>query len=450
MTIVGYARSKMTQDEFNNRISSFFKCSEEQKKEFLGRCHYIAGQYDDDQSFRELNAKIVSLEDARHSEHRHRVFYLALPPNVFVPVSGQLRKHCYSENNVNRIVIEKPFGRDLESCKDMLEKMRSTWSEAETFRIDHYLGKEMIKNILPFRFGNAFVEHMLNRWMVDNVQITFKEPFGTEGRGGYFDEFGIIRDIQQNHLCQVFSLLTMDEPENFTPEAIRDAKVKLLRSVRPISKDHVLLGQYAAANGKPGYKDDETVPKDSNTPTFAAIVLHIDNERWRDVPFIMKAGKALDEGKAEIRVQFRDIEHKLDKIERNELVLRIQPGEALYLIINAKLPGMASTTVPVELDLTYRDRFQNAYIPEAYEALILDCLRDEHANFVRDDELVASWSLFTPILSAIEKGEVPCVPYDYGSRGPEQLNDFIGKFGYKHLDNYTWPATNAKEAASKA
>ena len=430
----------MTQQEFHERISSHFEGPKEDQNAFLGMCRYLSGQYDEEASFRELNAQVSKWEFERNRQHRHRIFYLALPPNVFVPVSGHLRMFCYSEGNVNRIVIEKPFGRDVDSCREMLTSMKKMWSENETFRIDHYLGKEMIKNILPFRFGNGFIEHMLNNSMVDNVQFTFKEPFGTEGRGGYFDKFGIIRDIQQNHLCQVFSLFTMDEPANFSPEAIRDAKVKLLRSVRPISKDHALLGQYTANEDKPGYKDDETVPKDSNTPTFAAIVLKIENDRWRDVPFIMRAGKALDGAKVEIRVQFRDIKHKFDdKIERNELVLRIQPGEALYLTINAKLPGMTHLTVPVELDMTYRSRFHDAYIPEAYEALILDCLRDEHANFVRDDELEASWQIFTPLLHAIESGEVPCAPYKYGTSGPEGLRDFMGKFGYKPLDPHHRP-----------
>ncbi|WFD21253.1 hypothetical protein MCAP1_003514 [Malassezia caprae] len=447
--ILGYARSKMKQEEFHERISSQFEGTDEQKQAFLQRCRYMAGQYDDDESFVKLNDDLTKWEDERGGEQRNRIFYFALPPSVFVSVSHHLRKSCYVEGSINRVVVEKPFGMDLESCSDMLKEMQSMWTEAETFRIDHYLGKEMVKNIIPLRFGNPFVELMLNKLMVDNVQITFKEAFGTEGRGGYFDKFGIIRDIQQNHLCQVFSLLAMEEPESFSPEAIRDAKVNLLRSVRPISADDVLLGQYVAHNGKPGYKDDETVPKDSNTPTFAAVVLHVDNDRWSDVPFIMKAGKALDEGKVEIRVQFRDLERDIRNIERNELVIRIQPGEALYFIMNTKVPGHADVTVPVELDLTYKHRFQDAYIPEAYEALILDCLRDEHSNFVRDDELEASWSIFTPILHAIDAGEVPCEPYEYGSRGPEQLNEFIGKFGYKPKKNYEWPETNVKGMCSK-
>lgn len=449
---MGYARTKMSQEEFHQRISEHFNNgTDEEKKQFLSKCRYISGQYDDVASFENLNKEITEWEDERGGENRNRIFYFALPPNVFVPVSKHLRKVCYSENGVNRVVVEKPFGRDLESCQKMLEEMKSMWAEKETYRIDHYLGKEMIKNIIPLRFGNAFIDHMLNSWMVDNVQITFKEPFGTDGRGGYFDKFGIIRDIQQNHLCQVFSLLAMDEPTDFSSEAIRDAKVKLLRSVRPISLEDVLLGQYVAANGKPGYKDDDTVPDDSNTPTFAALVLHVDNYRWRGVPFIMKAGKALDEGKVEIRIQFRDLDHKLDdKLERNELVMRVQPGEALYIMINAKIPGKASATVPVELDLTYKNRFQGYYIPEAYEALILDCINGEHSNFVRDDELEASWSIFTPLLHAIDAGRVPCKPYEYGSRGPEELNDFIGKFGYRRPENYNWPETNVQELCANS
>lgn len=442
--VMGYARSKMDQDEFHKRISENFPKNSDQADAFLKNCRYMAGTYDQEDSFEQLNKDLTKWEDERGGDKRHRIFYFALPPSVFVPVSKHLRKSCYSSEGENRVVIEKPFGKDLESCREMLEEMKTMWKEYETYRIDHYLGKEMVKNILPLRFGNPFLEYILNANMVDNVQITFKESFGTDGRGGYFDEFGIIRDIQQNHLCQVFSLMAMDEPKEFSSEAIRDAKVELLKCVRPIEKDDALLGQYVADNGKPGYKDDDTVPDDSNTPTFAALALHVDNDRWRGVPFIMRAGKALDESKVEIRVQFKNLEHKFGRIERNELVTRIQPGEALYMLINAKIPGKATSTLPVELDLTYKDRFQDAYIPEAYEALILDCINGEHANFVRDDELEASWKIFTPLLHAIDKGDVPHVTYKYGSRGPDELNEFIGKYGYRRPENYDWPETNVQ------
>lgn len=224
----------------------------------------------------------------------------------------------------------------------------------------------------------------------------------------------------------------MERPKSLSAEDIRDEKVKVLKHVPAIEDKDVLLGQYTAANGKPGYKDDDTVPKDSNCPTFAALTLFINNDRWKNVPFILKAGKALDEAKVEVRFQFKDEQKNLfDHAQRNEFVLRIQPNEAIYLKVNAKIPGLHMGSLPADLDLTYKERFEDARIPEAYEALILDALNGDHSNFVRDDELDVSWKIFTPILHSIDAGKIRPEPYDYGSRGPEKLNAFIEKYGFK-------------------
>jgi len=306
----------------------------------------------------------------------------------------------------------------------------------------------MVKNLLVLRFANVAMGAAWDKHSISNVQISFKEPFGTEGRGGYFDEFGIIRDILQNHLLQVLSILTMERPVSFASEDIRDEKVKVLRAIPPIAREDVLLGQYVGANGKPGYLDDDTVPKDSVCPTFAATTLRINNERWEGVPFILKAGKALNEAKVEIRMQFKDVTQGIFKdISRNELVIRIQPSEAVYLKLNAKTPGFAFRAIPTEMDLTYKRRFTDSKIPEAYEALILDAIQGDHSNFVRDDELDVAWKIFTPILHWIEGKEGPRpkpLPYPYGSRGPKELDNFIGKLGYKRAakEEYSWPTTN--------
>ncbi|PWN45337.1 glucose-6-phosphate dehydrogenase, partial [Ceraceosorus guamensis] len=422
------------------------------KKKFLSLSSYIPGAYDDDKAFANLNSELEKIEKDNKGKSTNRLFYMALPPNVFTVVAAGLKKNCYVEQGNNRIVIEKPFGKDLESSREMMGKLKDLWKEEETFRIDHYLGKEMVKNLLVMRFGNPVVDVGLNNKFVDNVQITFKEPFGTEGRGGYFDEFGIIRDIQQNHLTQVLSLLAMDAPKSLGAEDIRDQKVKVLESVPPIDAKDVLIGQYSAANGKPGYKDDDTVPKDSNCPTFAALVLWVNNERWKGVPFVLKAGKALDEGQVSIRVQYKDAEGPLKGAARNELVLRVQPNEAVYYKINAKTPGLEgsfSSSLPADLDLTYKQRFENIRIPEAYEALILDALNGDHSNFVRDDELDASWKIFTPILHAIDAGKVQVSSYPYGSRGPSELNEFLAKYGYRRSDGYEWPKTNVANVSGK-
>ncbi|KAN0059796.1 Glucose-6-phosphate 1-dehydrogenase [Thecaphora frezii] len=454
--IVGYARTKMDQPTFHEKISGHLKGidsyeGKKAKEDFLKICKYIAGQYDEDASFQNLNKEMEQLSTGSGDHAPSRLFYMALPPNVFTVVAKGLRKNCYNDKGENRIVIEKPFGKDLESSREMIGALKGLWKEEETFRIDHYLGKEMVKNLLIMRFGNPLIDAGLNNKLVDNVQITFKEPFGTEGRGGYFDEFGIIRDIQQNHLSQVLSLLAMDRPKSFSAEDIRDQKVKVLKAVPPINEEDVLIGQYTASGDKPGYKDDVTVPKDSNCPTFAALTLWVENERWKNVPFILKAGKALDEAKVEIRVQFKDTEGGIfQDIPRNELVIRIQPNEAVYLKMNAKKPGLEMNTLPADLDLTYKERFSEVRIPEAYEALILDALNGDHSNFVRDDELDVSWAIFTPILHAIDAGKIKNEPYEYGSRGPASLHKFVSKYGYKRSnESYDWPTTNVKKVQGR-
>lgn len=276
----------------------------------------------------------------------------------------------------------------------------------------------MVKNILILRFGNEFFGATWNRNHIDNVQISFKEPFGTEGRGGYFDEFGIIRDVMQNHLLQVLTLLAMERPISFSAEDIRDEKVRVLRGMPAIEPKNVIIGQYGKSlNGdKPGYKDDDSVPKDSHCPTFASMVAYIKNERWDGVPFILKAGKALNEQKTEVRIQFKDVTSGIFKdIPRNELVIRIQPNESVYIKMNSKLPGLSMQTTVTELDLTYRRRFSDLKIPEAYESLILDAFKGDHSNFVRDDELDASWRIFTPLLHYLDENkEIVPMEYPYG------------------------------------
>ncbi|CAD6582356.1 MAG: Glucose-6-phosphate 1-dehydrogenase [Cyphobasidiales sp. Tagirdzhanova-0007] len=451
--IIGYARTKMDEAEFHKRASSHINVDlpalRRNLDEFLAITSYVAGQYDVDEDFQKLTKQMEAIEKDYKGKERNRVFYMALPPSVFTQVAEKIKKNCYTDQGVNRIIVEKPFGKDLESSQEMMGKLKALWTEDETFRIDHYLGKEMVKNLLVLRFGNVILDASFNKDLISNVQITFKEPFGTEGRGGYFDEFGIIRDVMQNHLLQVLSILTMERPVSFSSEDIRDEKVKVLRYINPIEVGDCLIGQYAAANGKPGYKDDETVPKDSVSPTFACILMHINSPRWQGVPFIMKAGKALNEQKTEIRIQYKDVTHGIfSDIGRNELVIRVQPGEAVYLKMNTKAPGLQMRAVPTEMDLTYKRRFSDLKIPEAYEALILDAFKGDHSNFVRDDELDIAWKIFTPLLHYIEKKRPKLVEYPYGSRGPKELDEFIQRnsdYSRKQEQNYHWPTTDVNK-----
>lgn len=452
--IIGYARTKMDDADFKKRETSYIKNADDPETkakidEFTAISSYISGQYDSDEGFQELEKHLAGIESKYEAKNdpTNRLFYFALPPSVFTPVSHHVKRNNYHATGVTRLIIEKPFGKDLDSCRELITAIKSDWKEDETFRIDHYLGKEMVKNILLFRFANVAVNSGWDKNSIANVQISFKEPFGTEGRGGYFDEFGMIRDVLQNHLLQVLTVVAMERPVSFAAEDVRDEKVKVLRAIAPVTRENTLLGQYASANGKPGYLDDDTVPKNSNCPTFAATTLYVNNPRWEGVPFILKAGKALNEAKVEVRIQYKDVTQGIfHDIARNEFVFRIQPSEAIYMKINAKTPGLITRAVPIEMDLTYKRRFAEAKIPEAYEALILDALKGDHSNFVRDDELDHAWKIFTPILHWIEGKQGPApkpIPYPYGSRGPKQLDEYVRARGYKRSsEGYIWPVTN--------
>lgn len=421
----------MDHEEYLRRIRSYIKTPtkeiEQQLDDFCRLCTYVSGQYTDDESFVNLTKHMEELEQGK--PENNRLFYMALPPSVFTEVSQRLKRCCYPTKGICRVIVEKPFGKDLESSRALQSSLEPNWAEEELYRIDHYLGKEMVKNLLILRFGNSFFGATWHRHHIDNVQIIFKEPFGTEGRGGYFDEFGIIRDVMQNHLLQVLTLIAMERPVSFSAEDIRDEKVRVLRAMPPIEPKDVIIGQYGRSldGTKPSYKEDSSVPKGSRCPTFCSLVAHIKNERWDGVPFIMKAGKALNEPKMEIRIQFKDVTSGIFKdIPRNELVIRIQPNESVYLKMNSKLPGLSMQTVVTELDLTYRRRFSDLKIPEAYESLILDALKGDHSNFVRDDELDASWRIFTPLLHYLDENEdiVP-MEYPYGELCEECLG-FLG------------------------
>merc|ERR1712168_356491 len=376
----------------------------------------------------------------------NRLFYLALPPSVFEHVTTQLKETCMSPTGWNRIIVEKPFGHDSESSAVLADHLSSLFKEEQLYRIDHYLGKEMVQNLMTLRFGNRIFSPTWNRDNIASVVITFKEPFGTQGRGGYFDEFGIIRDIMQNHLLQVLCLAAMEKPPSTSPDDIRDEKVKVLKAIPAIVMEDCVLGQYVGnpdatdEDGKQGYLDDKTVPAGSVTPTYAAAVLRLNNERWDGVPFILRAGKATNERKAEVRIQYRDVPGDIFQGEavRNELVLRVQPGEAVYAKVMTKTPGMSFNLEETELDLTYNSRYKNARLPDAYERLILDCFVGSQMHFVRTDELKEAWRIFTPLLHHIEQERPQPIPYVYGSRGPKEADELLAKNNFVYTGRYKW------------
>ncbi|GMP82277.1 hypothetical protein CsSME_00036660 [Camellia sinensis var. sinensis] len=432
-TIFGYARSKMTDAELRNMVSRTLTCRidkrencGEKMEHFLKRCFYHSGQYDSQNNFAELDNKLKEHEGGRVS---NRLFYLSVPPNVFTDAVRCASLSASSANGWTRVIVEKPFGRDFESSSALTKSLKQYLEEDQIFRIDHYLGKELVENLSVLRFSNLIFEPLWSRQYIRSVQLIFSEDFGTEGRAGYFDNYGIIRDIMQNHLLQILALFAMETPVSLDAEDIRNEKVKVLRSMRPLELEDVVIGQYKSHTlggvTYPGYTDDKTVPKDSLTPTFAAATLFIDNARWDGVPFLMKAGKALHDQRAEIRVQFRHVPGNLYNrnfaadIDQatNELVIRVQPDEAIYLKVNNKVPGLGMRLESSNLNLLYAARYSKE-IPDAYERLLLDAIEGERRLFIRSDELDAAWALFTPVLKMLEEKKTIPECYPYGSRGP--------------------------------
>ncbi|KAI3990209.1 hypothetical protein MKX01_029187 [Papaver californicum] len=432
-TVFGYARSKMTDEQLRNMISTTLTCRIDQREncndkmeQFLQRCFYQSGQYNSEEGFAELDNRLREKEVGKLS---NRLFYLSIPPNIFVDVVRCASLRASATNGWTRVIVEKPFGRDAESSGELTRSLKKYLKEDQIFRIDHYLGKELVENLSVLRFSNLIFEPLWSRNYIRNVQFIFSEDFGTEGRGGYFDNYGIIRDIMQNHLLQILALFAMETPVSLEAEDTRNEKVKVLRSMRTLTLDDVTLGQYKGHKkgdrSYPAYTDDPTVPNNSVTPTFAAAALFIDNARWDGVPFLMKAGKALHTRRAEIRVQFRHVPGNLYKRNfgtdldkaTNELVLRVQPDEAIYLKINNKVPGLGMRLDRSDLNLLYKTRYSKE-IPDAYERLLLDAVEGERRLFIRSDELDAAWALFTPLLKELEEKKIAPELYPYGSRGP--------------------------------
>ncbi|CDP13375.1 unnamed protein product [Coffea canephora] len=448
-TVFGYARSKMTDAELRTMVSKTLTCRidkrencGEKMEEFLNRCFYHCGQYDSQEHFGELDKKLKEQEAGRVS---NRLFYLSIPPNIFIDAVKCASLSASAANGWTRVIVEKPFGRDSESSAALTKALKQYLEEDQIFRIDHYLGKELVENLSILRFSNLIFEPLWSRQYIRNVQLIFSEDFGTEGRGGYFDSYGIIRDIMQNHLLQILALFAMETPVSLDAEDIRNEKVKVLRSMRPLKLDDVVIGQYKSHTKGvvtyPAYTDDKTVSKDSRTPTFAAAALFIDNSRWDGVPFLMKAGKALHNRRAEIRVQFRHVPGNLynrtfgtdlDQAT-NELVIRVQPDEAIYLKINNKVPGLGMRLDRSHLNLLYAARYSKE-IPDAYERLLLDAIEGERRLFIRSDELDAAWSLFTPVLKEIEERKITPEYYPYGSRGPVGAHYLAARYNVRWGD----------------
>jgi len=448
--VVGYARSQLSVTQVRERCAGTVKAregEEELLEEFWSVNSYVAGKYDVEEDF----TKLVKYLEEKENTRANRLYYLALPPSVFKPITSMIKTCCMSRTGWTRVIIEKPFGRDSASSADLSDHLQKLFKEEQLYRIDHYLGKEMVQNLLSLRFGNMIFGPTWNRDSIACVKITFKEPFGTFGRGGYFDQYGIIRDVMQNHLLQILCLTAMEKPVSTSPDDIRNEKVKVLKSIPALSLASCVLGQYVGdpdhddQDAHQGYLDDPTVPAGSTCPTFASAVLNINNERWDGVPFILKCGKALNERKAEVRIQYKDVPGDIfgGNAVRNELVVRVQPNESVYAKVMTKTPGMSFDIQETELDLTYKKRYGNARLPEAYERLLLDVFHGSQVHFVRSDELCEAWRIFTPVLHNIDQEKPEPIKYKYGSRGPPEADQQAAKNNFVYTGSYRWATPTA-------
>jgi glucose-6-phosphate 1-dehydrogenase len=390
---------------------------------FLERVHYVAIDAKAGTGMPALKTLLETVND------RIRVYYLAVAPELFVPITQQLAAHGLNTPNA-RIVLEKPIGHDSKSAATINDAVRDAFSEAQTYRIDHYLGKETVQNLFVLRFANALFEPLMNRHYVDHVQITVAEKVGLEGRTAYYDDAGAFRDMVQNHLMQLVCLTAMEPPQQFNADAIRDEKLKVLRALAPLSPNDFVRGQYTSGAGGKGYLDE--LGKASTTETFIALKLGIDNWRWAGVPFYLRTGKRMPEKVSEIVIQFRDVPHRVlpeesGPVPANRLVLRLQPNEGVRLGVTVKEPGPGGLrALPVDLDMSFAESFGAAQ-PEAYERLLMDVVRGNQTLFMRRDEVDAAWAWASP-LSAQFSGE-NLQPYWGGSWGPQGAAKLLSQDG---------------------
>ena len=461
ITIVGFARREKSHEQFRVEIEDALvefarskpEAGSSELKVFSSCCYYQTGNYDSSESFKDLGKLLEKLDEERgmDSAKANRLFYLSTPPNVFSGIVAMLGQtgHISDRNDKDhwtRVIVEKPFGRDLETACDLNKSLSSILDESQIYRIDHYLGKETVQNIMAFRFGNSIFEPLWNRRYVSHVHITVAESVCVEGRGGYYDNSGALRDMVQNHMLQLLALIAMEPPASFAPDAVRDEKVKLLSAIPPIKSNEVneysVRGQYAAGtiNGKliPDYLREAGVKSNSVTETFVALRLHVDNWRWAGVPFYLRTGKALTERLTEVNIEFRQpplalFSHIKDdgeteeqsRMKPNMLSLRVQPNEGIRLSIGMKVPGPKMILEPKDMEFSYSNVF-DVEPPGAYERLILDAILGDSTLFIRQDEVEVAWTLMNGILKGWASEELPHIHlYRAGTWGPYAADEFI-------------------------
>ena len=445
--VIGSARRAMTTPKFRAELhdaaaefSRTRPINEEVWATFARSIQYV--QTADDSGYDELG-RVLTRIDAQIGANGNRLFYLATPPAAYEPVIRAIGAHgLRGETGWSRVVVEKPYGHDLRSAMQLTSVVQEVFREDEVFRIDHYLGKETVQNILVLRFANSIFEPIWTRQYVDHVQITAAESIGIEERAGYYDSVGAMRDIVQNHLLQLLALVGMEPPAAFDDRSVRDEKVKVLRALRRIPPDHVsaltVRGQYGpgfiGGERVSGYRDEHGVAPDSKTETYVALKCFIDNWRWEGTPFYLRTGKRLPKRSTEIAIRFRVAPHRIfardasEGLDANELVIRIQPDEGISLTFGAKVPIQGLRIRSVNMDFGYGESFM-VDAPDSYETLILDALRGDATLFTRRDEVEQQWAFVDPILAGWHEGRQGLATYAAGTSGPDQADELIARDG---------------------
>ncbi len=451
--VIGFARREKTDAAWRcelrsalDRFSRTKPVDDQVWQEFSQQISYCEGDLNDAAAYKSLETRLASF--GSEPLRRNLLFYLATSPSQFGQVVEQVHRAGLLQKDGGsgwqRVVIEKPFGHDLESARQLNRELTRYAHEQQVFRIDHYLGKETVQNILMFRFSNAVFERLWNRESIDHFQITVSEKLGVGQRGGYYEEAGALRDMVQNHLLQVLSLVAMEPPVSLDAESIRDEKVKLLKSIRLLSPEDIarqaVRGQYVAGTvagePRPGYRQEPKVRPDSNVETYVALKLLIDNWRWSGVPFFLRTGKNLPLSTSEVRVQFRPTPHVLfaaqcgPKLDPNALTLRLQPNEGISLRFNGKVPGASLTVRPVRMHFSYDAEF-GAYTPEAYERLLLEAMAGDATLFIRRDEVETAWQIVDGIRKAWDGNPLSNREfYAAGTWGPVAADDLLASGGH--------------------
>lgn len=448
---VGFARRDKSNDDFRKEMLEGVEKYSRTKpldhdvwKNFSEHLFYHRSEFDNDEGYESLKTLLSELEK-KFETGGNVIFYLSVPPSYFPDIVGRLNKHGLinkTKDKFTRVIIEKPFGTDLKSAIALQNDLTKHLDESQIYRIDHYLGKETVQNLLVFRFTNPIFETLWNHDHIDNVQITVAEEIGIGTRGKFWEEAGMLRDIVQNHMMQLVSLVAMEPPINLSADSIRDEKVKVVQAIRPFPahhlEKHIVRGQYGAGlvNGEEvrAYRQEDNVNRESRVETYVACKLFIDNWRWANVPFYLRAGKRLPKRVTEISITFKRaplvlFQNPQNMLQPNVLVIRIQPDEGISLKMNCKVPGLNTMIQPVKMDFRYGSYFGSTP-PEAYERLIVDCMAGDSTLFARDDEVLASWELFTPVLEKWHSEKGPHFPnYDSGTWGPHSADELLKEDG---------------------